>query len=301
MIRNRLLITFLLVLIPATALANRPEVTVSILPQKYFVEKIAGEFVSVNVMVAPGASPATYEPRPSQMARLGKSSLYFAIGVPFEKNWLDRFSQARPELPIIRTDKHATKRMMKAHHHGDEHGDAHEAEKHDAHKEEAELHPDPHIWLSPDLVATQVIIIRDALSVILPTRASRIRKNADAFLKEIRELDADIRTLIPNTGKERAFFVFHPSWGYFADAYGLEQIAIESEGKEPGPRQLAKLIRLAKEENATAIFIQPQFADRAARVIASRIGAEVVKIDPLAENWALNLRHAAKALARHAN
>lgn len=269
----------------AAALA-KPIVFVSILPQRYFLERIGGDQHDVRVMVLPGASPATYEPSPRQMSDLAEAEAYFTIGVPFEKTWLERFKGVNSDLEIIQTDQDVPKRSMISH----EHLDAHQTERH--HKGS----PDPHIWLSPDLVRMQVRTICQGLIRIDPEHTSIYRSNLKAFLHELDRLEARIRSLFePLPEDSRSFMIFHPAWGYFAQAFDLHQIPIETEGKEPGPRQLARIIRLGREKGVSVVFVQPQFSKKSARVIAKEMGARVVTVDPLAEEWGENLLAAARA------
>ncbi|QJT11108.1 metal ABC transporter solute-binding protein, Zn/Mn family [Oceanidesulfovibrio marinus] len=318
-----LLLTILFCATPAMAAAT-PTVFVSIVPQRYFVDKIAGDMVETQVMVLPGQSPATYEPSPRQMAALSDASCYLAIGVPFENVWLPRFQDASPNLAIVHTDAGIKKRAMKAHHHHEggheevgheedhEHGheEAGHEEGHEHGHEEAHEHGhhhehglDPHVWLSPTLAKTIARNTCDALIAVLPDKEPALRANLDALLKKIDTLDASIRTILaPIPQDKRRFLVFHPSWGYFAQDYNLEQISIEMEGKEPGPAQLARIIDKAKTENIAVVFAQPQFSATSANVIAQEIGGRVEMLDPLAEDWDANLTRAAtvfqKALAQ---
>jgi zinc transport system substrate-binding protein len=260
-------------------------VFVSIAPQKYFVQQIGQEGVSVQVMVPPGASPATYEPKPRQMAALSKTPIYFAIGVPFEKNWLKKIAAANPNMRVVHTDHGIQKIPMTAH--------RHEAEPHP----ETDLHsePDPHIWLSPTLVMIQARTIRDALQEIDPTHHSGYDTNYKAFIASLADLDTELRnTFSGQQGLQ--FMVFHPSWGYFAHTYGLKQVAVEIEGKDPKPAQLKKLIEHAKENEIKIIFVQPQFSSKSAKLVAKEIGGQVAVADPLAQDWSGNLREVAKKL-----
>ncbi len=262
-------------------------VFVSIAPQKFFIQQICKEGVQVEVLVTPGSNPHTYEPKPSQMRKLAASRAYFAIGMPFENTWLDKFSDINPNLRIVHTDAGIEKLAMLDHHDDEEHqqGAGHA-------EEETGDGLDPHIWLSPSLVKQQARIMTDALGELLPDKATYFQENLAAFIREIDLLDAELRTLLQ--GKEgMRFMVFHPSWGYFAREYGLIQIAAEIEGKEPKPNQLQKLIEQAKEENIHVIFAQPQFSSKSARLLAEEINGEVVMIDNLAENWLQNMREVA--------
>lgn len=267
-------------------------VFVSILPQQFVIERIGGGLVEVSVMVQPGASPATYEPSPRQMAALSSARAYFAIGVPFEHSWLDRISSANSELAMVHTDAGISKRAMAAHshdEHGDDHGDGHKDEHQDGSL-------DPHVWLSPILMRQVAANTCAGLVLIDPDNRTVYEKNLNGFLSDINLLDSDIRTVLSDVpGNERTFMVFHPSWGYFADQYGLKQVAIESEGKSPGPRELVEIIANGRELGVSVLFVQPQFSDKSAKVIASELGAQVVPLDPLAKDWDENLRNAADA------
>ena len=272
---------------PAFA-GSKVSVFVSVLPQKYFVQQICNSLVDVNVMVQPGASPSIYEPKPSQMAALSKARIYFAVGAPFEQFWLEKFAAANREMLVVHTDKGIKKRVMAGHHH---HGkNPHETDSH--HEEGHEDEPqgeDPHVWLSPRRVITQVNTMVSALKKADPAHADTFEKNGQAFVNRIRMLDKELTRLFAGRSNA-AFMVFHPSWGYFADDYGLEQVAIETEGKEPKPAQLRKLIAHAREDNIRVIFAQPQFSVKSAELIAREINARVVFADPLALEWTDNLR-----------
>ena len=271
------------------------KVFVSILPQKYFVEKIGGDSVEVAVMVQPGASPATYEPKPKQMVALAKSDAYFAIGVPFEKTWLPKIAATNPKMHIVYTQAGIEKRGMKSHH---EHQQ--ESKYHSGETERGRDHhtgKDPHVWLSPPLVMQQARNILNGLETLDPTHRALYRDNYKSFIVEIVDLDLELRKLFQTRAKHSEFMVFHPSWGYFAHAYGLEQVPIEIEGKEPKPAELKYLIQYGKKVGIQAIFVQPQFSWQAAQTIAQATSAQIVVVDPLAPNWADNLRQVATKLS----
>jgi zinc transport system substrate-binding protein len=280
---------------PAHAAAMK--VFVSIAPQKHFVERIGGEFVEVSVLVPAGASPHHFEPKPRQMAALSKAALYFAVGIDFEKAWLPRIAAAHPRMIVVRTDEGIPMIPLADH--------RHEAKSDPRNPGKAEARaghdpgvssPDPHVWLSPPLVKIQAGHIRDALAAADPPRRTRYEANCAAFLREIDSLDAELRTLFAGRKGER-FLVFHPSWGYFAHTYGLVQVPVEIEGKDPKPAQLQRLIRYAREEGIRMIFVQPQFSAKSAEQFAREIGGQTVAADPLAEDWAENLRAVARKFA----
>lgn len=235
-------------------------VTVSILPQRYFVERVGGEHVSVNVMVEPGASPATYEPKPEQLAALSEAGVYFSIGVPFESAWLDKIASANSDMLMVDTAQGIEK-----------------------------VGTDPHIWLSPTLVKTQAQTIYEALAALDPGHEVEYKANLDSFIADIDALGGDIRETLEGV-ESRKFIVFHPAWGYFARDYGLEMVPIEIGGQEPSAAELAGLVREAQEEGIRVIFAQPEFSARDAETIADEIGGEVLLISPLAEDWLDNLR-----------
>ncbi len=247
--------------------SDKLTVTVSIIPQQYFVERIGGTRVTVNVMVMPGASPATYEPRAEQLAALSNSAAYFSIGVPFEDAWLEKIAAANPKMLLVDT----TQGIRRMDH-------------------------DPHIWLSPRLVKIQARTIAQALSQLDPAHQAEYQVNLDAFLSEIDTLDAELRQTLSDV-PQRKFMVFHPSWGYFARDYGLEQIPVEVGGQEPSAAELAALIQQAQANDIHVIFAQPEFSTRAAQTIANEIGGQVVLISPLALDWPANLRRVAQAIA----
>lgn len=270
-------------------------VTVSIAPQRYFVERIAGEGVDVNVMVEPGASPATYEPKPEQLAALSQSAVYFSIGVPFENVWLDRIAEANPEMPIVDTAAGIERVPIEAHSHEAGADEDHSDDEDDDH-DHAEGAPDPHIWLSPSLVKVQARTIAEALIDLDPDRQAAYEANLDAFLADIEDLEGTIEEALSGV-ESRKFLVFHPSWGYFAEDFGLEQVAIEVGGQEPSARELAELIALAEEEEIRVVFAQPEFSAEDATTIAEEIGGEVIMVSPLAEDWLNNMSKVADTFA----
>jgi zinc transport system substrate-binding protein len=262
---------------------------VSILPQKYFVEKIGGDLVDVSVMVPPGASTATYEPKPAQMKTLSRAKIYYAIGVPFEKVWLKKLAAFNRQLRVVHTENGIERRSLAIH----THIDSFEGRQPDEGPHKQGL-KDPHIWLSPPLVMVQARTILMALQEMDPTHHAVYEANHKKFMMELLEIDAEIRGIFGEREKGRtSFMVFHPSWGYFADAYGLKQIPIEVEGKDPKPAQIKALIEIAREEAIKVIFVQPQFSTKRAEIIARAIGGRIVLADPLAEDWRSNLREQA--------
>lgn len=275
---------------------------VSILPQSYFVKKIGGEFVDVEVLVGPGQSPATYEPTQKQLAALSKARCFFTIGVPFERSFVSRISRMY-KIEIVKT--HAGIELRELQHHSHDHHD-HNHSHHD-HEHHGK---DPHIWLDPILVKKQAQVIADTLSRLLPAHKTYFAKNLQAFHIELSSLDKEIRILLQDIS-QKTIWVYHPSYGYFCDRYGLLQIAIETEGKSPGAKHLAKLISDAKKQNIRAIFVQKQFMGKSPNAIISALEehyqaqnqqpalCKTITLDPLAYDYIDNLRSMAKSIAEH--
>ncbi len=270
---------------------SRLQAMVSILPLKYFVERIGGERVDVSVMVAPGANPATYEPRPRQMAVLSRAEIYFAIGVPFEKTWLPRFERINPAMEIIPVQKGIKLYPIS--------GDT-SPENQWERRGFSPTMMDPHIWLSPPLVMLQARNILDALLEKRPKDSSYFQARYLDFIEQIAQTDLKIMNMFQSIsseiGRQRAFMVYHPCWGYFARAYGLRQIAIEEKGREPKPARLVTLAKMAKRLGIKTILIQPQYSKKSAEAVADSIGATLLPADPLAYEWDKNLLSVARKI-----
>ena len=273
-----------------TLVCAKPNIVVSILPEQTFVKKIAKEMADVTVMVQPGSNPHSYEPKPSQMVALSKADIYFSIGVEFEEVWLQRFKTQNKNLRFVDISENVEKIKMAEHHH-----EEHEAE-HEEHHHHGEL--DPHTWTSPKNVAVMAQNICNTLCEIDGENSANYRANLENFLKEIAATDAKIKEILKNTGAGTRFMVFHPSWGYFAKEYGLQEVAIEVEGKNPKPKEIMMIIDEAKEEHVKLIFAQPEFSDKSAKLIAKEAGVSVFKISPLAADWSDNLIKMATQIAK---
>jgi len=278
MLKSYILAATLMIITAQTSLAaEKLPVFVSILPQQYIVEQIGQDKVDVRVMVRPGASPATYEPKPAQMAALSKARLYFSIGVPFETFWLDKIASSNPKMKVVHTDQGIQKIPMAGLHH------------HDEHTEHGHTGLDPHIWTSPVRVRIQADTILKELIAQDSGNKEAYTQNHAAFARRIEALDLELKDLFKDKAGTR-FMVFHPSWGYFAKDYGLEMIPIEIEGKAPKPAQLKQLIKHARKNNIRVLFVQPQFSAKSAKLIAREIKGRVVVADPLARNWMENMK-----------
>ena len=236
----------------------------SIPPQKCFVEKVGGERVHVSVLLAPGQSPHTYEPTPKQIVSLSKARVYFRIGVPFEKQVVAKIGEAIKGFNIVDTCQGIRQRAMTAEEiaaeiheatstgHHDEEGHSRDNDHKSHHHDEGEL--DPHVWMNPRLVKIQAGNIRDELIRLDPDHRNEYELNCRAFEKELDLLDARIMASLASL-HGREFFVFHPGFGYFADAYGLKQVAVETGGKQPTAKQLGELIERARRAGVKLIFV----------------------------------------------
>lgn len=269
----------------SAAEGGKLKVFVSILPQRFFAEEIAGDAADIQVMVKPGQSPHSYEPSPSQITALGYADLYFTIGVDFEKSFIPEIRSALPNLPIIDSTRGIRYREIDEE---DDHGE----EEHEEHGG-----ADPHVWLSPGNGKIIAANMKEALMKAAPEHASRFEGNYNVLAEKIDTLHEKLNTMLAPLEGE-TFLVFHPSFGYFADTYGLRQEAIETGGREPSPKELTALIEQAKAERVKVIFVQPQFSRKSAETIASAIGGEAVPIDPLAGDWLSNLELMAETIRR---
>lgn len=267
----------------ASAAPNpRLRIAVSILPQVEFVERIGGDRVEVEALVLPGQSPATYVPTSRQMVRLSRAQVYFRIGVPFEEALLPRIEAVCPNLKVVDTRQGIRLRKMGVDA-GAEKGVLHE--EGDDHRH-GDL--DPHCWLDPRLVIVQCRIICDELIRLDPEGAAAYRQALEAYSADLKRLHERLtNTLKPLKGQ--TLLVFHPAFGYFADAYGLTQVAVEAGGKKPGPRRLAETIATVRQHGVKAVFVQAQFDQSSARAIAGAIGGKVVGLDPLARDYIRNM------------
>ncbi len=274
------LILLIWMLLIAGILQAKPRIFVSILPQRYFIQRIAPQQFDIDVMVTPGSNPATYEPTPHQMARLATASLYFSIGVPFEEVWLDRMQKANPQLHMVAMEASVPRRAM---------ADAMElfdSAPHGDHHHEAD---DPHVWLNTQNVSIMAKTIAQELSARYPEKTAEYEANLAQFTRELSDLHTELSDKFSHL-TQRRFLVFHPSWGYFASEFGLQQIPIEIQGKEPTTREMVKIIDFARQHDIRVIFVQKQFSKAMAESVAQSIAGSVVSIDPLAEDFMTNLR-----------
>jgi zinc transport system substrate-binding protein len=271
---KRILFLFLVVFAACqTAKKEQPHtVTVSILPQKYFIEQIAGNLLHINVLVPPGSSPHNYEILPSQMKELSKSKVWFQIGLlTFEDAWKEKMAEINKDLVIVNSSEGIS--LIAGNEHEHEGGDHDHAEAFD-----------PHVWLAPFEVKTLAKHTLETLGKSYPEHASEFQKNYDAFIQKIDGLSAQIDQKLASL-KNRNILIFHPALAYFARQFKLEQIPLELDGKEPSPRHMKEIVDLAHQQNIRVIFIQKEFDPAFAQQMAREINGEVLVIDPLDYNW----------------
>jgi zinc transport system substrate-binding protein len=236
-------------------------ITVSILPQKYFVEKIAGEMYNINVLIPSGASPETYEPTPSQIIKLEKSAIYFEIGyIEMEINRMNDFLLKKPDLKAVNCSDGISLIKME------------------------DKWVEPHIWLSPKNVKVIAKNIYNGLVEIDPDNQMLYRENLDKFLQEINEINNKITSRLKNL-ESRSFLIYHPALTYFAKDYGLNQVPVQIEGKAPSSKYMKTIIEKAKKKDIKVIVVQQQFDIQKANTIAKEIDGKAITINPLNYNW----------------
>lgn len=250
-------------------------VSVSILPQRYFVERIAGDHVKVNVMIPPGANPAISDLNTEQLKALHHSSIYFAVGyLPFELSHLYPFLEGESDILLVKQSVGMDLEMGECDH--DAKGGP------DTHSHEGSF--DPHVWMSPKYAKMMARTMLDVLSAKFPDQQEVFEKNYHQLALDIDSVDVAARRII--SGKQnKTFLIYHPALTYFARDYGMEQISIENEGKEPNPSHIKAIIDTCRAKGINIVFIQNQFDVMNAKSIAKEIGGEIIPIDPLTPDW----------------
>jgi len=280
------------------------DVLVSVLPQRNFVQAVGGDRVDVHVIIPPGASPATYDPRPGDLVRVEEADVFFRIGyIGFEQAHFSKIRSLNPDMRVVDTSQ-----GIELRHFGEDESHTHDQGKEEhadegTGAEEGAEHAggvDPHVWLSPPAVKLQVDAIARTLGELDPGHADVYLSNARAYAARLDELHAELTDLFARL-ESLTILVFHPAWGYFTDAYGLEQLAIEQAGKDPTAEQLRHIIDTAKRADIKVIFVQAQFSRNLARSVAQQIDGVVVPIDPLAEDYIKNLRSVGQTVHDYLN
>ncbi|MDR2815882.1 MAG: zinc ABC transporter substrate-binding protein [Proteiniphilum sp.] len=267
--------------------------TVTIEPQRYFLDRIVGDAFTINTLVPSGTSPETYEPAPSVMVDMGKSDIYFMVGdLGFENAWSKRLEKNNPNMTIVNCSEGIE--LMGGYDHGHDHAYGHAGGHSHVH---AHGGIDPHVWSSPQAVKIFARNMLEAVVKAYPGNEELFRANFDEFSVKIERTDSLIRDLLKNASSG-SFIIYHPALSYFARDYGLHQFSIEFEGKSPSPSQIKELVDVARKEKVNTVFIQRGFDKKNAAVIAQEIGAKVFEIDPLSYEWDEELLRIAAILAR---
>ncbi len=256
---------------------GRVVVAVTIPPEQEFVERVGGDHVRVILLVPPGADPHTYEPPPGVLAEVAEADMYAVVGsgIEFELAWQEKIAALNPDMLIVDCS-HGVDLIATG-----EGG-----------------HPgtDPHIWLSPKNAKVMVENIREGLAEVDPANADDYNRSAGVYQEDLDALDAEIAGALAESGVKKVM-VYHSSWAYLARDYGLVEVPIEDEGKEPSPQRIEHLVAQAKDEHIRVIFASPEHSTRSAEVIADEIGGTVVLVSPLAKDYLENMRHVASAFA----
>ena len=263
-----------------TQKSEKPILTVTLEPLRYFTEAIAGNNYEVVSMVPKGSSPESYDPTPQQLVNLSKSQAYLRIGyIGFEQAWMKKLEANCPNMKVYDTSKGIDLIRDKGHWHGD-------------HFHEGGV--EPHVWNSTQNALIIADNIYQALCELDSTHQEDYQKRLDVLKQTIRQTDANVRTLVENA--DSTFLIYHPALSYFARDYGLKQVSIEEGGKEPSPAQLKALIETCRNENVHTIFVQQEFDQRNAQLIANELGVNIVSINPLSYDWVKEMIRIAEAL-----
>lgn len=254
------------------------QVAVSLAPIKTLVEQLGGDQVQVTTLIKPGANPHHFHPSPQQISEIAQADVYVSAAIPFETIWLPRIQATHPNMQVIAAPVCVDATM-----------------DHDHHAEHTDI--DPHFWTDPLQMRAYARTISNTLARLKPGQADTFQHRYAQVAAQLTKLDQNIRQLIAPL-ENRQFMVWHPAWGHFAAAYGLTQIAIQAAEKQPGAKTLVRLIEQAKTDNIQAILIQPQVQKRLATRIAQDMAMTIIPADPLAADYADNLRELAKQLVQ---
>lgn len=254
----------------------RPQLTVSIEPLRFFVEAVAGDRFGVTTLVPSGASPETYDPTPQQMVALGQSLAYFRVGtLGFERTRLEKIRENVPDVMLVDTSEGIALLPTTD---GDPSGG-----------------DDPHTWTSPANARVMARHIRDALCLIDSVNADFYDRRLRRLEQRIDSVDRLLRTRLL-TLRHRTFLIHHPALGYLARDYGLRQLAVEHDGKEPSAARLRQLAAAARADSVRVVFVQREHAGRATRRLAAELGLKVKEISPLAYDWVGSMADIANTL-----
>ena len=269
--------------------STKRTITVTIEPQRYFAEKIAGDKFDIISMVKAGSNPESYDPSPQQMVHLGASEAYFKIGyIGFELAWMDNLIQNNPHLKVF--DLSAGFELIES----DAHANC-SAEGHNHATDLGEVGIDPHIWSSISGAQTVSSNILKALITLDPSNEAYYTANYNTLMQEITATEQAVTEKLDSL-PSRTFIIYHPALTYLAQEFNLSQLCIEMDGKEPSPALLKELIETAHSNQAKVVFIQEEFDQKNAELIAKETQCQLVRINPLSYNWHNEILRIANAL-----
>lgn len=262
---------------------EKPVVSVSIIPQQFFIERLAGDLVEVNVLIPPGASPATYEPTVAQLGKLDRSEVYMRIGyIGFEQSWMDKLSSVNPAMKIVDLSKGVDIILEDSGVEEDHHGHSHHG-------------TDPHIWMSAINARIIAQNIHRELLLLFPDKKEYLQARLVQFSNSLDSLHLAISSKLEGI-QNRQFMIYHPALTYFSRDYGLEQLSLEKEGKSPSPAHLKEMTDLAVQNQINKILIQSQFDRENAEILARETGSEIIQFDPLDLHWSEQMCYIAEQL-----
>ena len=273
-----LMVGFVAGFVACTEMVSSPQsdIAVTIQPLKYIVESITGDDFTIEVIVPNGASPETYEPTPKQIIALNNSKMIFSTGlIDFENALLGHLRNQSSIVNLSQGIELIEGSCSHNHSKGVKNGDNH-------------THGiDPHIWTSPRELKSMAENAYNAIAKQFPD-STKYHTAYEALIAELEALDKECKELCHNADT-KAFVVYHPALTYFARAYGIEQITVESDGKDPSAKHLATIIEQAKQKGVKCVLYQRQYPRSVVEVLAKDMGIEAVEFDPLAENITDNI------------
>lgn len=293
MIRLLFLLTFLFgscsSLFSVAEPASKEKILVTIAPYRYFVQEIGGDLFDVEVMVPQGASAHSFEPNPRQMVEAAQAKMWFVMGESFEPRVVKTIKGMNQAIEIVDLRKGVN--LIR--------GDASHSHGEHCHKGGLCLSQgfDPHVWLSPKEMKVQVATIKEGLAKLHPERTEEFEANAKKLEQKLDLIEQEISSLLPKNSP-LTILVSHPSFGYLARDFGLVQVTIEFEGREPTQKQILAVVEKAKSSGVKTVFTQPQHPSKGAKVIAEYIGANLVDVDPYSADYFTNLKAMAELFAK---
>ena len=254
-------------------------VGVSIGPEIEWVNAVGGDKVSVTLMVPEGSDPHTYEPLPSQLAQVSKAKMYVEIGTPleFETNYMDKIKSANPNMIIVNASKGVLLIPNSAENESDT--------------------MDPHDWTDPKNAMIMVNNIYDGLVQVDPKDKDYFQKNRDQYIQQLQTLDKNTTKLLKDK-QNTDILVYHPAFGYYAKDYNLTQVGAMLNDEEPSPQRIANMVDIAKKNNITVLFNEPQYDPKFMQSIASQVGGQVLTVNDLDEHYIQNMMNIARAFSK---